>query len=103
MGLGHCHCGRAEGTGAQILIAPLNVHWRADRADYWKDCKNELQARTKTPETKGRQDKWSKEDIEKLYSLDHVPAHEVALILNRSLWAVMHKRRKKARAKWVQK
>jgi hypothetical protein len=102
MGLGHCFNRATERSSAKILIQPFSVKMLASNYE-----SNRLWKQSKQEETQGGATKsnayWSDEDLEKLYSLDHLPSQEVAKILGRSYWSIRHKRRQEYREKWQQR
>jgi hypothetical protein len=96
MGMGYCCGRRAKRRGNKVVIAPVDFRAFRDDNERTSEWQRRKQGETITGATEGYQ-RWTKEDYERLWALDHVPAYEVAQIMGRSLWAIRHKRRKKYR------
>ena len=99
MGMGYCRGGRTTGRNNPVVIQPLKVRWLRDDNEKDKRLKKIKQSGTKVQATKGNKP-WTQTELEKLYSLDHIPAQEVARILKRSFWAINHKRRARYKNQW---
>lgn len=102
MGMGHCYSRCTERGSNKILIQPVSVNWLSLNNVHQRNSKNRIQ-RNSLITNNNHRSIWSEEELKKLYTMDHIPAGEVARIMGRSLYSVQHKRRERVRKAWAQK